>query len=140
MMDASEILTKGCIGSVTIGADVDQVRIALGEPEHFEPARRSYPAFMLYGALEVRLRNGRVSFIGLSLDDMEELASAGIKDTHSLSTADISWAKEFLQTNAMSFRVDHQMSDDSQTVFVVSESVHLAFDEHGRLTRIAVGS
>ena len=58
MIDILHFVLYGRLGDVEIGVNEKFVRSVLGEPLHFEPAQKSYPAFFLYGPLELRFRNG----------------------------------------------------------------------------------
>ena len=137
MIDILHFVLYGRLGDVEIGVNEKFVRSVLGEPLHFEPAQKSYPAFFLYGPLELRFRNGSLVYIGLALRDCANLEDIQLTDTQRIVERRLAAIEEFLLANGQSYDVDRVMTDDSQTVIITSKNVHLAFDADGRLSKIA---
>jgi len=137
MIDILDLVLNGRLGDVEIGVSERFVRSALGDPLHFEPARKSYPTFFLYGPLELRFRTGSLVYIGLVLGDHPNLEDIQLTDTQGIVERRLAAFEEFLLANGQRYNVDQVMTDDSQTVIITSKNVHLAFDEDGRLSKIA---
>ena len=137
MIDLNNFIITGKYGELEIGETLDLVLTKLGPPDHQEPARKSYPEFLLYGPLELRFRDGKLEYIGLKVDYESNIANH-IDDCKNVYVKKkIFEVIELLLNNGVEYNADKIMTDYSQTVLVTKNSVHLAFDSDGFLSKIA---
>jgi len=141
MTGITAFIVDGTCNTITVGDSMARLKSVFGEPEHLEPARKSYPTFAIYGPLEFRLEKDRINYIGLDLNsERQPPASAHVLFEQKLDfqIADIA---QLLRANSVEWLTDSIMSDDAQTVWITTNGVHLAFDAEGRLGKIgAVGN
>jgi hypothetical protein len=67
MVHFEEFIASGRFGSIDGASSCEQIIQSFGEPDVFEPARKSYPTFLVYGDLEFCLRQNRLRVATLSL-------------------------------------------------------------------------
>jgi hypothetical protein len=137
MIDFKEFLVSGNFGPISSGSSCDEILQKFGEPEILTPARKSYPTILVYGDLEFRLRQDRLSAIALSLEN--EILDLPITITFDQNLIDrerdFQSIKGLLELRGVSWKLDTIMSDDNQPVYTTEKSVHLAFSDKG-LTRV----
>lgn len=141
MIPFMKLVISGVIGSMPRNATYAEIVSSIGEPEIHTPARKSYPEMLVYGELEFRLRDGHLTVATLSIEgDEPELPSnvqlSGLPRRRDRSLESI---KELLGQNAISYKRDAVMSDESQDVLVTEVGVHLVFVDQ-QLVRIGVES
>lgn len=136
LIDLTNFLIHGELLGVRPGDSEDDALKKLGPPELYEPARKSSPAFVLYGPLEIRVRRKRVTYVGLLVRDYQVLGE-GQTSLGDATIPDYDEIRQILQRAGVSAFLDQLMSDDQQTVIVTDRKVHMAFDEEDLLGKVA---
>jgi hypothetical protein len=141
MIDLEAFVASGRFGPLAPGASTADIIAAFGEPDHLEPARKSYPATLLYGEVEFRLRADRLVTVAFSLAP-EAPPDAGAIEVEGLwppEARTIDAIAALLRSNGVAWERDETMSavlDDPQSpVWVTERGVHLGF-LNGALQRV----
>ncbi|WP_433133039.1 hypothetical protein ACQPWW_14750 [Micromonospora sp. CA-240977] len=139
-VDLVDFIVSGFFGPLRPGAGYQDVIDGLGSPRHEEPARKSSPMYLLYGDVEVRLRDLRVTLVSVSLgldDDPDSFDPGGIEFTNLLSAGErtVAAVGDLLRDAGVEWDVDAIMSDDESPVWVTQRRVHLGFPS-GVLQRV----
>ncbi|MBI1185568.1 hypothetical protein GC194_14975 [bacterium] len=137
-MDFEHLITTGDIKGIDTSKDPDATITALGEPDIFTPAYKSYPTMLVYGDLELRFRNNLLTVVTLTLDEigcrLPEKVCMHIPKPTDRTIASI---QQILQKNDIFWQVDKLMTDEHQKVFITNNGINLVF-VNGVLGKIAV--
>ncbi len=137
MIDIIEFILSGKLGPIGIGDTPDFVRKKIGEPDLHEPAKKSFPEFFLYGALELRFRSGRLCYISLEVNYNSDEFFINFLNHKVFFKKHMHEINKLLLSNKIDYNVDYIMTDENQTVIVTNKNVHIAFDSNGYLSKIA---
>lgn len=137
MIKVSELIIGRKISGVVLGDSIDATLTTLGEPEIFTESYKSYPAMAVYGDLELRFRDNKLTAIALSLENVQ--CSTPFICHNLVFDVDIGFdfntIVEWLNRMDIRWEKDELMSDSDQLVIVLNEQTHLSF-ENSRLTRV----
>ncbi|KMZ41857.1 MULTISPECIES: hypothetical protein [Bacillales] len=141
-IDFMKLLTKGSLGNFTGGETEEEIIKFIGQPEIYTPERKSYPAFVIYGDLEFRLRKNKIETVVITLNNgtINMPDSIEIENFNGGNGLTIDFIKGLLSENGVSWTLDSVMSDQYQANYVSDKGVHFAFDleESGVLTKIGI--
>lgn len=137
MIDINDFILTGKLGPIGIGDTPDVVRGILGEPNLHEPAKKSFPEFFLYGALELRFRSDRLDYISLEIKFDRDIKLISLFNHKIVFKKNKDEIIKLLLSRKIDYSVDQIMTDENQTVIVTNKNVHLAFDSNECLSKIA---
>lgn len=134
-----ELILLGKTGLFFERLDVEFILSFFGEPEIFTPAYKSYPLMIVYGDLELRFREEKLTTLTVVFKGNETQlpVQMDLEQFNIDANREFTAVEALLKRNDVAWKKDEIMSDLEQVVYVTEHNVHLAFYE-GFLTKIGV--
>ncbi len=139
MIELEKIIVGGRNLRIVETGTADELLTFFGEPEIHTPAHKSYPAMLVYGDLEFRLRNQRIDVMTITFGKHITRLPARIHSGsyEMASNRSFQAIEALLNLKNVSWEKDEIMSDTDGEVYFTKHGVHLAFN-NGILTKIGV--
>lgn len=129
MIELKKIIIEGEIEQINAQTTEEDILSLFGEPEIYTPARKSYPLMLVYGDIEFRFRERKLTSFTLTLREdasgiPKEIDCSSLGSTYNRTFDGIF---ELLRNHKVEWKKDEIMSDSDQLVYITDKQVHLAF-------------
>jgi hypothetical protein len=140
MIDFEKFLISGTFGPIDRNSNYELIIESFDEPEAITPVHESSLLMILYGDLEFRLREGRITMISLLLKEDQPILpkSISLENLPIREERTFEFVERLLKENRVNWEKDDFMSDEYQLIYITEKGVHFAFgdDVLGRVASV----
>jgi hypothetical protein len=131
MINFEKFLISGTFGPIDSNSNYELILENFGEPDVITSTHESSLLMILYGDLEFRLREDRITMVSLLLKEEQPILpkSISLENLPIQEERNFKFVERLLKENRVTWEKDDFMSDEYQLIYITEKGVHFAFGD-----------